>query len=432
MVSNGHGPEEQVAGVPSLITIPGKSDLPWPVLDEAAYLGLAGDIVHTIGPETEGDPVAVLINMLAMFGSALNRGPYAPVGATRHHANLFAVMVGASARGRKGTAYSEPRRLMHLADRSWAEDRIVSGLSSGEGLIYQVRDASSKFNAKDELVVVDPGESDKRLLVVEEEFASVLRMIERDGNTLSPITRNAWDGLDLRTLTKNSPQRATKPHISILGHITRDELLRNLHATERVNGFANRFLFFLVRRSNVLPHGGFLSDAQVTALARRIEIAVQEARKRGEMRRDTEANRMWEAVYPELTRERPGMLGAITARAEAQVLRLSLVYALIDGAMAIQRPHLEAALALWQYSEDSAAYIFGDAIGDPVADTILRALRASGAMTQTQLSDLCGRNHNASRLQQAFTLLQTLDKVRTWRGESERGGRAPTWWEAIA
>jgi hypothetical protein len=257
-------------------------------------------------------------------------------------------------------------------------------------------------------------------------------MIERDGNTLSPVARSAWDGSDLRTLTKSAPMRATKPHIAILGHITQDELLRNLHATERVNGFGNRFLFLSVRRSKSLPHGGLLSDAEVMRLSRRIANALQEARKCGEMRRDEEANRMWEAVYPELTQERPGMLGAITARAEAQALRLSLVYALIDGATAIQRPHLEAALAVWSYSEESAKFIFGDAIGDPVADTILRALRTSGPKTQTQLSELFGRNQSASRLNQALVVLLDLGKVRTWEGESVKGGRAPTWWEAIS
>jgi hypothetical protein len=320
---------------------------------------------------------------------------------------------------------------MSIADKEWAENRVVSGLSSGEGLIYQVRDATTKTNKEGEQVLDDPGEPDKRLLVVEEEFASVLRMIDRDGNTLSPVVRAAWDGNDLRTLTKSSPLRATRPHISILGHITRDELLRNLHATERVNGFANRFLFLLVRRSNVLPHGGFLSDTEIMALAHRITLALQEARKRGAMQRDQNANRMWEEVYPALTRKRPGILDAVTTRAEAQVLRLSLNYALIDGAMAIQPPHLEAALAVWTYSEESAEYLFGDAIGDPIADTILRALRTNGAMTQTQLSELFGRNQNAARLQQALVLLLSLGKVRTWTGESVNGGRAPTWWEAI-
>ena len=87
---------------------------------------------------------------------------------------------------------------------------------------------------------------------------------------------------------------------------------------------------------------------------------------------------MWEAVYSELTAERPGMFGSITARADAHTLRFSLLYALLDGAAAIRRPHLEAALAVWQYAEDSARFIFGDATGDPIADRILSALRANG------------------------------------------------------
>lgn len=124
------------------------------------------------------------------------------------------------------------------------------------------------------------------------------------------------------------------------------------------------------------------------------------------------------------------MFGAITARAEAHVLRLSLLYALLEDAPAIQRPHLEAALAVWQYAEDSTRLIFGDAIGDPVADHILNALRRTGRMTQTQISDLFGRNQKAGRLEQALAALLTAGMVRTWQGESA-SGRPPTYWEAI-
>ena len=75
----------------------------------------------------------------------------------------------------------------------------------------------------------------------------------------------------------------------------------------------------------------------------------------------------------------PGLLGAITDRAEAQTIRLALVYALLDQAPQIDVVHIEAALALWHFCEASARYIFGDLVGDPIADTILRALRAAGA-----------------------------------------------------
>ncbi len=401
----------------------------WPILDPAALYGLAGDIVRVIAPHTEGDPVALLVNILTMFGSAVGPAPHARVGATQHRPNLFAVQVGETSRARKGTVHHEVLLLMKLADPVWAA-RVLGGLSSGEGLIHAVRDPEWKVDKDGEPVLADPGVEDKRLLVAEPEFSSVLRVAGREGNILSELLRRAWDGDDLRTLTRNSPLSATSPHISILGHITKHELLRELTETYQANGFANRFQFYCVKRSQFLPHGGALPDAEVAALAHRVESALQTARARGVLRRDPETNRVWEAVYPALTAERPGMVGAITARAEAQVLRLSLLYALLDEADVIRRPHLEAALAIWQYAEDSARFIFGDATGDPIADRILQALRTNGGMTETQISELFGRNQKAGRLHQALALLLSARKVRTWQGESS-GGRAPTYWEAV-
>lgn len=402
----------------------------WPTLESAALHGLAGDVVRAIDPHTEGDPVAILGNFLVMFGSAIGRSPHVRVGATRHGVNEFIVHVGETSRARKGTAHHEVFRLFAIADPAWCT-RVLGGLSSGEGLIHAVRDASYKLNRDGNEVLADAGVDDKRMLAVEPEFASVLRVASRDGSTLSELLRRGWDGDTLRTLTKNSPLVATAPHISLSGHITKTELLRELTETSQANGWANRHLFLCVRRSKLLPHGGALADAEVSHLARRVSLALSEARKRSELHRDAETNEMWEAVYPALTAERPGMLGAITARAEAHVLRLSLMYALLDGAAQIQRPHLEAALAVWQYCEDSARFVFGDSTGDPVADQILHALRQNGKLTQTQISELFGKNQKAGRLQQALATLLNAGLVRTWQAETV-SGRAPTYWEATA
>ena len=70
------------------------------------------------------------------------------------------------------------------------------------------------------------------MLVLESEFGSVLKVIAREKNTLSAIIRQAWDTGTLRTLTKNAPAHATNAHISIIGHITRDELRRGIAETE--------------------------------------------------------------------------------------------------------------------------------------------------------------------------------------------------------
>jgi hypothetical protein len=103
-----------------------------------------------------------------------------------------------------------------------------------------------------------------------------------------------------------------------------------------------------------------------------------------------------------------GLFGAVTARAEAQCLRLALVYALLDKAEAIDAPHLFAAFALWEYCEASARLIFGSALGDPVADSILRSLRCAGAagMSRTELRDLFKRHQSADRIGAALEMLR--------------------------
>jgi hypothetical protein len=93
------------------------------------------------------------------------------------------------------------------------------------------------------------------------------------------------------------------------------------------------------------------------------------------LRRDAEATAIWQDVYPSLSEGAPGLFGAATSRAEAQVLRLSVLYAALDRSAVITADHLLAALAVWRYAEESARWIFGDATGDPTADTIIGALR---------------------------------------------------------
>ncbi|MDA8185932.1 MAG: hypothetical protein M0035_16150, partial [Actinomycetota bacterium] len=76
----------------------------WPSQpDDAVYQGMAGALVGAIAPHTEADPVAVLAQLLAAAGAVTRRGAYAVVEATRHHPNEFVVLVGDSAKARKGS-----------------------------------------------------------------------------------------------------------------------------------------------------------------------------------------------------------------------------------------------------------------------------------------------------------------------------------------
>ena len=104
------------------------------------------------------------------------------------------------------------------------------------------------------------------------------------------------------------------------------------------------------------------------------------------------ARERWIDIYTELSTGRPGLTGATTARAEAHVVRLALIYALLDYSEQICLEHLEAALAVWRYSAASAAWIFGDSLGDPTADEIWAAAKERPAgLTRTEVSDMFSR-----------------------------------------
>ena len=404
---------------------------PWPVLADEARFGLVGDILETIDPHTKADPVAVLGNPLCWFGNAIGRGAFVRVGADLHYLNLFMALVGETVKGRKGASRGQVRDLMFEVDREWAEERVLGGLSSGEGLIFAVRDRVIGEDKKGEEIVVDAGVEDKRLLVEESELAGTLKVMTREGNTLSPVTRQAWDSGRLQVMTRNNPMKATDAHVSIVGHITKAELLRHLTETEAANGFANRFLWLMVRRSKKLPFGGEWYKVETTSLVKRLGEALEFGRSPVEIGWGKAARTVWPEVYGPLSEGKPGLFGAVTGRAEAQVVRLAALYAVLDLSEDIEGEHLMAALALWDYAEASARYVFGDATGDPVADQILDAVRDAGdeGMTRTEISNLFGRHKNAGRINRALSLLLAARRVR--RESEDTGGRPSERWFSL-
>jgi hypothetical protein len=362
--------------------------VPWPKpLADAAYHGLAGEIVRAIEPHSEADPVALVVQLLVAFGAALGRSAHFVAENDVHYLNEFALLVGKTSKARKGTSWGHVRRLFEIAEPGFAKDRILGGLSSGEGLIWACRDPIMKRQPVKERgrvtgyqeVEEDPGVSDKRLLSYESEFASILRrIVGQQGNTLSALLRQAWETGDLRTLTKNSPVKATGAHVAIIAHDTVEELRRWLSATEQANGFGNRFASFCVRRSKLLPEGGCVPELALRPLPERLGKSIASGRLLGQLPRGDDAREVWGKVYEVLSEGKPGLAGSMLARGEAHVMRFACLYAVLDSSKTVHLEHLKAALALWDYSEASVRWVFGDSLGDPLADELLRFLRAAG------------------------------------------------------
>ena len=272
------------------------AEQPWPTMDEAAYHGLAGDIVNKINPHTEADSVAILAQFLTLFGNVIGDTAHFQHEEDRHHTNLFINLAGLSSKGRKGVSWNRAKSFFEGVDLTWSADRMKGGLSSGEGVISEIRDEVKRWNVKDQVEeIIDPGVKDKRLMITEPEFARVLVAAQRQGNFLSMVLRQAFDSQRLSTMTRNSPLTATNPHISQVTHITVDELRAELTRTDAANGFANRYLFLLVKRSKLLSRGGNFDAKTLEALRARVKEAVEFAKKVGKMTRTEAAWKAWDA-----------------------------------------------------------------------------------------------------------------------------------------
>jgi hypothetical protein len=406
-------PSMTIKVLPSLVPL-GRVQWPAPLAKQALQ-GLPGEIVSVIEPHSEADPAALLIQALVCFGNAVGRTPFFKVSSDRHSANLYAVMLGETAKARKGLSWGSIRDLYERAAPEWTRNCVQSGLSTGEGLIWAVRDpiyrqesvpAGSDDSEEHGPIVVDPGVTDKRLLALESEYAQPLKLMTREANILSTVIRQCWDDGNIRTLTKTSPGRASGAHVSIIGHITLEEIRKHLTETEQANGFANRYLWTCVRRSKLLPEGGHVPEEELDEIAGQLKEALMQAQHVREVRRSDKARRLWREIYAELSQGKPGLLGSVTSRAEAQVVRLSMVYALMNRSAMIRREHLEAALAVWNYAAASARFIFGDKLGDSLADEVLAALRMSATgMTRTRISSFFQRHRSSSEIDRALSVL---------------------------
>lgn len=390
-----------------------EATFPAPVLSQAALHGVFGQAIELLDPCTEAEPAAILAHLLVGFGVMVGPRPFLRVGTQRMPAKTFAVVVGASAKARKGTAWGDAALILEHADDDFLRTQQVTGLASGEGLIFRLRDEDKGMfeptaddPERDAALLRDP-----RLLIVEPEWGKVLRLNQRQGNTLSAVIREAWDTGPLQVMTKHEPMRASLHHVGLVGHVTIDELISELDSTSAANGFANRHLFLHVTRRKVLDDPPQPSDAGVGVVAVQLRQAARAARERSEIRLSVSARAAWKRMYHRMedpSRAEPaGIAAHLLQRGPAQVLRMALIYALADQAGEITVEHLNAAHAVWAYSEASVLHVFGHRLGDPVAERLLRAVRRAGVggLTGSQQYDALDRNVSKEALGRAVALL---------------------------
>lgn len=357
--------------------------------------GLLGEIVDFIAPHSEADPIALFMELLTLFGNCVGGGPFYKIGGTYHRANLFIVICGDTAIARKGTAHDWAVEIFRNADPAYIQSGIVGGLASGEGIVHSVRDAKTRLDTKtDKVVVMDEGVTDKRRLFFESEFAGrTLTAMNREGNTLSSVIRQAWETSNLAVVTKQNDERATNAHIAIVGHATVRELLSKLRQSDVAGGFANRFLFFIVRRSKVLPIQSEPDSRTLTHFSNCIRARLAQARQAGQIRLAPTAEELWIKIYHEIDQDtltREDVMVPYLSRGHAQVLRLALLLALVEGKKSIETEQLEQANELWRYACRSIEYMLtGETLASELTNDELALFEyLNGAVRAQQVSEV--------------------------------------------
>jgi phage/plasmid primase-like uncharacterized protein len=357
-----------------------------PQLAGAALHGRLGELVQLWEPFTEAHPAGILFALLTGFGAMLGREYYFTIGGVEHRANLYVMLIGATGDGRKGTAVAIARTILRTIDPTFGAN-ISGGMSSGEGIIFKLADPPEPKSGS------PAPAKDRRLLIVESEMSAPFKRMSRDGNSLSAVLRQAWDGDTLSTLTKGSGGSdagglcATEPHLSIIAQVNPTELRKHLGELEMLNGFANRFLFCHVERARLCPDEERPDERDIHRHAQVLGRVVRE-RRRVEIRLSPPAGELWrDKLYPELTAGAPGITGPLITRAAPIVRRIALIYALADGSVEVQPMHLGAARAVWQYSRDTLRNIYGDRGFSELAQRLLAAVADAGA-TGIDLTEL--------------------------------------------
>ena len=370
--------------------------------------GLIGDVARAGSASTEANPFAIAANFIAFMGCAVGRGPFISVGNTWHHARHNFLHVGRSGRGRKGDAtslVSRIERALRVMNADAAPQVHRGGLSSREGLVFLIHDGYTE--GKNEVAAI----LDKRLLVIESEFANILMQSKRDGNTLSSALRDCWDGVSLKPATKTNRLWATDPHVSLAAAITPGELHSLMASRELTNGFANRFMMFWAEKTKLLAFPVATPQTEVDALAVRVLEVLEFCNATRWAEKDTmrvslspDARKRYEGLYhTELNDNSAGeRITALIERRAPMLLRLAMLFALCDLTNEVQLVHINAALAWVRYSVDSVKFIFASAADEAAtAETnttavkILEFLKDRGEATRTEITVDCFQRHVA-------------------------------------
>jgi len=87
------------------------------------------------------------------------------------------------------------------------------------------------------------------------------------------------------------------------------------------------------------------------------------------------------------------------------MVRVASIYAVLDKSHTITPVHLQAAKAVIDYCDRSVRHFFSTTTGNPIADTILKALQTEPGLSRTGISAMGARHWTKYQIDEAVNLL---------------------------
>lgn len=347
-------------------------------LSNKAFQGNTETLVNLLHKQgyTEASREGVLAHTLAFIGNYVGKDSYVMIGDDKHQPIIWPIVVGETAAG-KGTSSGAIRRAFKAFDPIYMRSNLVAGLSSGEGIIDHLSPEKDVETGNE--VYPDP-----RLIVIEEEFTSVLRKSKRDSSILSQILQSAWDGKPLGSLNrKQNSYSAYEHHVTVVGHVTPRGLESELSSADFHNGFVNRLTFIRVnvQPAVAIPKG--MTEDELNAATGLLQSIFRTAHK-GEYRLTDKAQQAWIEYGPRFRVSGDSKASEALGRTRPQILRLALIYAIIDESHVIDVRHISAAVAVVSYSMSTVHELFGD-VEARRNKKLVERLGADGPMTEREV-----------------------------------------------
>jgi DNA polymerase-1 len=187
----------------------------------------------------------------------------------------------------------------------------------------------------------------------------------------------------------------------------------------------------LVTRLKYLPDGGPRVENYLAKEITQLRCAIKSARGLDAISRSVDATKRWHDIYSVLSRATDtGRL--VVDRAEPHTLRLSQIYAVVDGKSQIEVEHIEAAYAVWRYCEACALEIFGVEKLCREAQLVLDHLRGKGSdgATRTEIQNRVFHNHKTGSEIQSWLRSLSEKQLAWYREEKNDNGNLIERWFA--